>query len=74
MGHPPITAEELWVNDLLSASKKNKIKYTTPYRIKPNVFDLFKPKIDKFLTIAAMSPKALLENPMENERTTKENH
>lgn len=74
VGHPPITAEELWVNDLLSASKKNKITYTTPYRIKPNDFDLFKPKIDKFLTIAAMSPKALLENPMENERTTKENH
>lgn len=73
VGKPPLAIEELWVNDLLSSSKKNKIKYTTPYRIKPDDFSLFNPKIDKFLRVAVESRAESPNYPRESMRTTDKN-
>jgi flavodoxin len=45
----PIVVTELEVNDLLPAEKKNKIKYTTPYRITKYDFHVFKKQIQHFV-------------------------
>ncbi len=47
---PPIIVTELWINDLLPADQKNKIKYVTPYRLQPKDFVVFAPEIEKHVT------------------------
>ena len=49
VGVKPSLVEELWVNDLLPAEKKNKIRYTTPYRVKDGDWRVFNPKLAHFV-------------------------
>ena len=50
----PMVVTELWINDLLPEDRKNKIKYVTPYRVKPNEFIVFEQPIQKHIdTIAS---------------------
>jgi len=46
-----VIVEELWVNDLLPLEKRDKIRYTTPYRIKREDWKVFNSKIDEFLKV-----------------------
>ncbi len=48
-GKKPITVAQLMINDLLPPEKKNKIKYTTPYRIKKTDLEAFETGIENFL-------------------------
>ncbi len=41
--------KELWINNLLSADKRNTIKYTTGYRLTPADLDEFKNEVDEFV-------------------------
>ena len=49
LGIKPSLVEELWVNDLLPPEKRNKIRYTTPYRLKEADWKLFNPKLAHFV-------------------------
>ena len=49
IGKEPIIVTELVINDLLPAEQKNKIKYTTPYRIKKPDLQVFKKDIQQFV-------------------------
>lgn len=49
LGKEPDIVEELCINDLLPQEKKNNIKYTTPYRIQGEDFDVFNDKIETFI-------------------------
>ncbi|MBL0743431.1 flavodoxin family protein [Chryseolinea lacunae] len=44
----PIALEEFWVNDLLPAEQKNKVKYTTPYRVSPQDWKTFDARLNAF--------------------------
>ncbi|MEX2234480.1 MAG: flavodoxin domain-containing protein [Cyclobacteriaceae bacterium] len=62
----PTATEELWVNDLLPAEKKDKIKYTTAYRVKPDDWKVFDSQIEQFLKVAInsdVSPAAPFQKP-----------
>lgn len=52
MAKEPITVEELKVNDLLPFEKKNKIKYTAPYRIKKPDLGVFQTEIENFVHVS----------------------
>lgn len=45
----PAIVTELWINDLLPADQKNKIKYVTPYRLQPKDLVVFEAKIEKHI-------------------------
>lgn len=45
----PIAVTELSVNDLLLPEQKDKIRYTTPYRVKEGDFNVFKKQIQNFV-------------------------
>jgi len=45
----PLSMLELWVNDLLTADKKNTIKYTSGFRIEPEAFVAFESQIKDFI-------------------------
>jgi flavodoxin len=45
----PTIVTELWINDLLPADQKNKIKYVTPYRLQPKDLVVFEAKIEKHI-------------------------
>ncbi|WP_276370186.1 NAD(P)H-dependent oxidoreductase [Chryseolinea sp. H1M3-3] len=49
----PVIVTELWINDLLPADQKNKIKYVTPYRLQPKDFVVFAPEIEKYITVVS---------------------
>lgn len=49
IGHKPIVVTELAINNLLPIEQRNKIKYTTPYRIKKSGFEFFKKEIQQFV-------------------------
>ena len=51
----PTAIEELWVNDLLLPEQKDKIKFTTPYRVKEEDWKVFNPKIDAFINAVTVS-------------------
>ena len=51
----PVVVEELWVNDLLTPEKRDKVKYTTPYRVQAEDWQIFGPKIDRFIKAAIPS-------------------
>lgn len=52
-GKKPASIMELPVNDLLPVMKKDKIKYTSGYRITPQDLNNFRSSIEKFLKEAA---------------------
>ena len=60
MNTAPITVEELWVNDLLTPEKRDQIKFTTPYRIKPEDWAILNPKIEGF--VQAIKPSEVAES------------
>lgn len=45
----PTSVTELKVNDLLPTDQKNRVKYTSGYRIKDEDFQIFQKEIDDFL-------------------------
>jgi flavodoxin len=49
VGKQPARVCELWINNLLTAEKKDTIKYTTGYRIEPNELKAFEKDIAEFL-------------------------
>jgi len=49
VGKTPDGVLELWINDLLPDSMKNKIRYVTNYRIDDEDVAIFEPKVNKFL-------------------------
>lgn len=48
-GKTPVSIMELPVNDLLPVMKKDKVKFTSGYRINRQDLNTFKPSIEKFL-------------------------
>ncbi len=64
-GKSPAMVTELWINDLLPAHKKNKIKYVTPYRLQPKDFAVFADKIEKHLEAISKSIVPTLINVKE---------
>jgi multimeric flavodoxin WrbA len=50
MQHEPGAVQELWINNLLPESKRNTVKYTSGYRIRPDDLEKFSVEIDEFLT------------------------
>ena len=48
VGRAPKAVDELWINDLLPAEKKNTIKYTSGYRIKEQELERFSSELGKF--------------------------
>lgn len=49
VGRAPSNVQELWINDLLPAEKKNTVKYTSGFRIDANGFGSFEHKIQEFI-------------------------
>jgi flavodoxin len=49
VGHPPEAVLELLVNDLLPPEKKNKIRYTSGYKVGQEELAFFEPALEKFL-------------------------
>lgn len=58
LGNPPVIVTELWINDLLPADQKNKIKYVTPYRLQPKDFAVFSPLIEKHVATVSKTATA----------------
>lgn len=48
-GKVPLTVEELKVNDLLPFEQKNKVKYSSTYRIKKPDLEVFQTEIENFV-------------------------
>jgi flavodoxin len=45
----PSNVLELWINDLLTAEKKNSVKYTSGFRIEPDGVEQFENKLKDFI-------------------------
>jgi flavodoxin len=54
--HDPKLVTELWIDDLLTADKKNTVKYTSSYRVLPEDLEKFKEKIDEFVSSVIVQP------------------
>lgn len=54
--HDPTLVTELWIDDLLTADKKNTVKYTSSYRVLPADLEKFKAKIDEFVSSQIVQP------------------
>jgi len=66
----PIIVTELVVNDLLPFDKKNKIKYTTPYRVKEEDFQVLKKQIQKFVNaVYEYASELQVKEPQVKERS-----
>jgi flavodoxin len=49
LGKKPVAFAEIKVNDLLPPGQRNKIRYTTPYRVKPKHYSALQMRIDDFI-------------------------
>jgi len=65
----PIIVTELLVNDLLPTGQKNKIQYTTPYRVKEEDFQTLKKQIQDFVNTVYEYTSELLAKPKEKEES-----
>ncbi|MBA4056104.1 MAG: hypothetical protein C0490_15425 [Marivirga sp.] len=45
----PLKLVELWINDLLPAERKDRVKHTSGFRIEPNGFGKFESKLKEFI-------------------------
>lgn len=58
-GKKPVTIKELAVNDLLPVERKNKIKYTSGYKVQLQDVKAFKKSIENFLADAVHAEKVV---------------
>ena len=65
----PIIVTELVVNDLLPTGQKNKIQYTTPYRVKEEDFQILKKQIQDFVNTVYEYTSELLAKPKAKEES-----
>jgi len=50
----PAVVDELWINDLLAPEQKDKIKYTTPYRVKESDWKVFNSRLASFVNAVSL--------------------
>jgi len=65
----PIIVMELFVNDLLPTGQKNKVQYTTPYRVKEEDFQILKKQIQDFVNTVYEYTSELLAKPKAKEES-----